>query len=320
VGRWARDSLTEATLPSALRRKRLCPSDNELAAVAASLERNLFARSGPGYLSTSEGKADLYDHLLRHLTDVRRRVAPWLNTLTPLEHARVVEIGCGTGASTLAIAEQGAHVVGFDVDAASLVVARDRFAAYGLTADLREGNAASLPTDVVHESDITIFFASLEHMTLDERLAALSNTWRALRAGAWLVIVHTPNRLWWFDDHTAFLPFYLWLPDDLAIHYASYSRRRPFNTDVVSPVNDAMLLRLSRIGRSASYHEFQLALGDLSGLEIRGLGKWLRRNPIHWAKWMKEQRAFQRMLARRGPAGIAQPFYEPYLELAIRKP
>jgi S-adenosylmethionine-dependent methyltransferase len=321
LGKRARDSLSEALIPPQLRRRHRHPSNEALAAVAASLERNYFEpRFGADYLRTAEGKADHNDHLQLRLSLDRRRVVPWLNTLSPLEKSRVVEIGCGTGASTVAIAEQGARVVGYDLDAGSLIAARDRCAAYNVAADLREGNAAKLPAEVIRDSDIAVFFASIEHMTLDERLAALSDTWRRLPSGSWMVVIETPNRLWWFDNHTSFLPFYLWLPDDLAVHYAKYSQRRPFNQEVASPPTDAMLLLLSRIGRSTSFHEFQLALGDLSGLEIRSLGKWLRQNPVEWAKWAIYERDFQRTLSRRGPPGIAPAFYEPWLDLAIRKP
>jgi S-adenosylmethionine-dependent methyltransferase len=319
MARRARDSLMEAMVPPALRRRYRSPSPDGLTALAASLEKNYFA-GDPGYLTSEEGVVDLDVQLHGQLSLVRRRVAPWLNSLTPLENSSVVEIGCGTGSATVAFAEQGARVTGFDVNADSLAVAAERCRAYGVTADLRQGNAADLPQDVVHAADITIFMASLEHMTLEERLAGLSNTWKALKSGAWLAVVQTPNRLWWFDDHTSFLPFFLWLPEDLAVHYAKFSGRKPFSEDVAPPVDEAMLLRLARTGRSASYHEFQLALGDLSGLEIRGLGRWLRRNPVHWAKWVTCDRAFHRVLSRRAPSGVAPAMCEPYLELAIRKP
>lgn len=320
LGRRARDELMAAMVPSQLRRRHRHPSEDGLAKVAASLERNYFTSADAEYFGTPEGKVDREEHIQWQLNTVRRRVVPWINTLKPLENCKVVEIGCGTGSSTVALAEQGARVVAFDVDAPSLSVARDRCSVYGMTVDLRRGNAADVTADVVRAADITIFTASIEHMTLEERLSALSNTWSALSSGAWLVVVQTPNRLWWFDDHTSYLPFYLWLPEELAIYYAKYSSRKPFNDEVAPPVSEDMLMKLSRTGRAASYHEFQLAMGDLSDLEIRSLGSWLRRNPVHWVKWAMYDRAFHRMLSRRAPAGIAPAFCEPYLELAIRKP
>ena len=50
-----------------------------------------------------------------------------------------------------------------------------------------------------------IFFACLEHMTYAERLTAMRATWNGLRAGALWCSIETPNRLWWFDEHTSFL-------------------------------------------------------------------------------------------------------------------
>ena len=117
---------------------------------------------------------DLHDHLNLRLTVDRLTVIPWLAAARPLQGQRILEIGCGTGSSTVALAEQGAKVLGIDIDDGALAVARDRCVAYGITAEFRSLNA-----DRISETfgpgafDAIIYFAALEHMTIAERLKSL---------------------------------------------------------------------------------------------------------------------------------------------------
>jgi 2-polyprenyl-3-methyl-5-hydroxy-6-metoxy-1,4-benzoquinol methylase len=168
---------------------------------------------------------DLRSHLEKRLEGDRLRVVPWLDSARRLGNSRILEIGCGTG-SSVAIAEQGATVAGIDIDEGALAVARDRCGVYGLKAEFQMMNAV----DVFRvfqdcKFDFIMFFASLEHMTIRERLAALERAWKTLDAGGLLVIVETPNRLWYFDGHTSLLPFFHWLPDELAFNYSHFSQR-----------------------------------------------------------------------------------------------
>ena len=78
---------------------------------------------------------DLYEHLTGRLTDDRYSVVPWIDDAYPLDGASVLEIGSGTGASTVALGEQGALITGVDVDAVALKVARARCQAYNIKVD-----------------------------------------------------------------------------------------------------------------------------------------------------------------------------------------
>ena len=80
-----------------------------------------------------------------------------------------------------------------------------------------------------------------------------------------MVVYDTPNRLHPYDMHSFRLPFYNWLPDDLALLYMSKSPR----TEFMPIINSAADPRhaLYRLGRGLSYHEFDLAIG-LSELEV----------------------------------------------------
>lgn len=298
------------------RQRRISPSGEER--LVAALAKHYF-RDPPGYLNTEAGRKDLHDHVVARTNEDRRTVVPWLDGLFQLDDAKIIEIGCGTCCSTVALAEQGAEVIGYDIDKESLAVGDERLSIYGLRAELINGNATEIPVERIAEVDAVIFFAAVEHMTLDEKLASFSLVWRSLRRGAYLIVMDTPNRLWWFDSHTSLLPFYMWLPDDLAVHYSRLSPRVSFNGRVRPPITAEALLRLTRTGRAASYHEFELALGSLSELQVSSLNRWKRGNPLQFAKWFAFDRSFERWLRRHGPR-IDNAFYEPYLHLAIRKP
>jgi len=177
---------------------------------------------------------------------------------------RVLEIGCGTGSSSVALAEQGAHVTAIDIDAAAMEVARDRCRIHGVSVDIRESSAKHLlefgPMDAV------IYFAALEHMNNEERLQSLAEAWSLLAAGGLLAIIETPNRLWFLDQHTSRLPFYNWLPHDLAFAYSRFSPRENFN-DTYRELNPESLNHFLRRGRGASYHEIDVAIAPTQSLD-----------------------------------------------------
>ena len=97
-------------------------------------------------------------------------------------------------------------------------------------AELHELNAAEAACHFGSgDFDLIIFFARLEHMTLPERMEALPAVWKLLADGAWLAVTETPNRLCGiFDSHTSQLPYFNWLPDDLAFAYSKFSARADF--------------------------------------------------------------------------------------------
>jgi 2-polyprenyl-3-methyl-5-hydroxy-6-metoxy-1,4-benzoquinol methylase len=122
------------------------------------------------FLATQEGERDLSEHLLGRLSNNRYNVIPWVVDSTgSLKGSKVLEIGCGTGAATVALVEQGALVTATDFNEASLHTARERLAAYGLSANVSCASAADALRDHKNEQfDLIAFFAVLEHMTLDQ--------------------------------------------------------------------------------------------------------------------------------------------------------
>ena len=264
---------------------------------------------------------DLYEHLTGRLTDDRYSVVPWIDDAYPLDGASVLEIGSGTGASTVALGEQGALITGVDVDAVALKVARARCQAYNIKVDFHCINGAEIRRAFCNKTfDIVVFFAVLEHMTLDERLEAIKSTWEATRPGGIWCVVETPNRLWFHDGHTSFDNFYHWLPDDLAKAWGTRSRRKFFASALSTP-GGISTIEFARWGRGVSFHEFDLALGDSRKLNvISNKHDFLRRSSpaLSLHSFASRARRFERFLEALEPE-INPGFFRQYLDLAIRK-
>ncbi len=192
----------------------------------------------------------------------------------------MVEIGTGTGASAIPFTKMGANVIGVDVHQPGLDVAHVRAETFGVADrfSTRCANGADLALVVDPQAfDIAIFSASLEHMTFSDRMAALKAAWLSVQPGGYLAIVDSPNRLWFFDDHTAMVNFFHWLPDELASAYAKRSPRAGFNDAVLTEAG------LARWGRGISFHDIEVAL-DLDVRDLTVEGEWAYRRDLH-PKW-----------------------------------
>src|SRR5271169_4432755 len=118
------------------------PDHNAVEIVRQSLVRNYFTNGE--YLASEAGQRDLAAHMELRLQSNRERVIPWLESFLSLEGAQILEVGCGTGASTLALVERGARVTAADILPASIQVAYDRCNAYGYNVEFLTANAADL--------------------------------------------------------------------------------------------------------------------------------------------------------------------------------
>ncbi len=90
---------------------------------------------------------------------------------------RVLEIGCGTGALTVAMAAKGAKVLGIDLDADMLAQAENRIAASGLDegVDLRHMDAALIADHFQSASfDLIVSSLAFSEMTRDAQAYVLS--------------------------------------------------------------------------------------------------------------------------------------------------
>lgn len=191
---------------------------------------------------------------------------PWVEHSLSLKGKNVIEIGCGTGTSTAALARRGAHITALDISPGSIRINQARLDALGLPPQryitlapnwLTEDRHFDWSTLALSNVDVVVAYALIEHLMPAERLTLLRNLWRRLPTGAHLVVFETPNRLAPMDWHSTHLPFWNVLPDDLAALYAHRSER----SDIPPKLKCGDVEAMYRFGRGASFHEFDLALG-----------------------------------------------------------
>jgi 2-polyprenyl-3-methyl-5-hydroxy-6-metoxy-1,4-benzoquinol methylase len=271
------------------------------------------------YWETAGGKQDLNGLTFDRLQSDRKTYIPWINSFLPLRGARILEIGAGTGSSTVALAEQGAQVTGIDILEEGIAVAKDKCRLFGVDADLIVGNFLEYTPEF--DFDAIMFFASLEHMLPEERLRALPRAWEMIRPGGYLVIVEAPNRLWYDDWHTSLLPFFNWLPQELALEYIQFSPRTEL-VNLLTPSSEDTLVELQRWGLGVSFHEFDVALGkhirNSVGLSLQPFLR--RRSPFRYIQWHITGHAkFARFLKRSAP-DVPDAWFEAALDLAIQRP
>lgn len=305
-------------LPYHLSKKQIHIDNDGLNAVKQSMRQNFYTgwRSESSY-TKERYEDDLRQHLYKRLDNDRMRIVPWLDNARHLEGSKILEIGCGTGSSSVALAEQGAMVTGVDIDEGVLSVAKDRCRVYRLKAEFRMLNATEIKGAFSDARfDFIVFFACLEHMAIEERLTALKDAWDMLENGGLLVIVETPNRLWYFDSHTSQLPFFHWLPNELAFKYSRFSPREGFR-ELYREYNTTSEGHFLRRGRGVSFHEFEIAIKPASALKVvsslcqfEGIRYWIRQSRL--------ERRYKSFLRKVCPM-IHEGFFDSSLDLIIEK-
>jgi 2-polyprenyl-3-methyl-5-hydroxy-6-metoxy-1,4-benzoquinol methylase len=304
-------------VPAALTHNQIPDTADRLDAMQKALEQHYFQGwRAKGSVSPRSYAWDLNNHVIDRMRHGRQRIVPWLNATAPVNGASVLEIGCGTGSFTVALAEQGANVTAVDLDEGSLEVARRRCELYRVSVDFRLANAINiLEKCEVGRYQLIIFLGCLEHMTHLERIACLRLAWRRLPRNGTMAIVETPNRLWYFDSHTSLLPFYHWLPDDLAFEYSRFSSREGFN-NLYRENTPKDFEHFLRRGRGAGFHEFEVAIGPARELAIHSLQEFQR--PWSALRQSRADRQYRRLLRQFHP-GLHSGWFEEYLNIVIRR-
>ena len=249
-------------------------------AIAEALRATYYQKLSPEAMASTEGEQDCRWHTVSRYWDAVTCMLPWIQGAVDLEGARVVEIGSGTGSSAAAWGQRAARVDAFEICSVSSEAARRRFDIMGLDTVQVHVVEPVRSFDQIEEVvaqgppvDLLVLFAVLEHMTIDERLTALIRGVKLLRPGGVLLIGETPNRLTWFDGHTAQLPFFHMLPDELALLLVEQTGRRALIESVAEARShsiESALLQRVRWGTGVSYHEFEAAFGaSVHGTVIR---------------------------------------------------
>jgi len=97
----------------------------------------------------------------------------------------VLDVGCGTGATSLAMAAAGAKVTGLDVSKPMLGLARKRAAEAGLDIAFIEADASAH----AFTPEYDLIFSRFGVMFFDDPIGAFANLHRALRTGGRLAFV-----------------------------------------------------------------------------------------------------------------------------------
>ncbi len=152
-----------------------------------------------------------------------------------------------------------------------------------------------------------------------KRQRSLRAAWQLLADGGILCIIEAPNRLWLFDDHTADLPFFHWLPDEIALEYLKQTPR--YQAAAFDTTSEGAKLELSRRGRGVSYHDIELALGPVSDLDfmVDRQTFQMRQNPLRWLYYRRSSNRRYADLLRRQRPDLPFGLFMPYLNIAIRK-
>ena len=119
--------------------------------------------------------SEIEEHVESRIFIDRTRVVPWLSKNINLDNLHILEIGCGTGSSSITLAEQGANVLGIDIHKESLDIAKLRSRLYGLDIEFLELSSIDIHK-LGRKFDAIILYATLEHLTIEERLLTLQKS------------------------------------------------------------------------------------------------------------------------------------------------
>lgn len=136
-----------------------------------------------------------YDRIAEHFAATREYAWPEVETFLEGRGGRVaLDVGCGNGRHTEALAAHAETVVGLDISRGLLEEARARADERGFDATLLQGDAAELPLDD-DTVDLAVYVATLHHLrprarrvaSLDELARVLAPEGRAV-VSAWSTV------------------------------------------------------------------------------------------------------------------------------------
>ncbi len=241
--------------------------ENYYKVLEKSLIENHFTKSrgyNSEYIDTNHGQKAIKDLIYERFFFSRNKVIPWISSIGNLSNFNVIDVGCGSGPGTSAFAEQVKSMIALDIDKSIVEVCRDRCEILGLdnieyfSCGLLEYASIKNKDDSI---DAIIFYATLEHMSLIDRIHSLEMAWKILKKGGLIIILDTPNCLFFHDGHTSGLPFHHWISDELAYRYVQINNNSVFNgKSFISEPNEKKIKEFIGWGRSMSYHDLEVSL------------------------------------------------------------
>ena len=215
-------------------------------------------------MSGYDAFAPVYDALAAVMTED----VPFYVELASAARGPVVELAVGTGRVAIPIVERtGRRVIGIDVSAAMLEVARQRAAEAGVELDLRQGDMADLALDEPTDLVICPFRAMLHLPDHDTRVRVMQRVRAALVPGgrfAWNAFV--------FDQAIADEIPGLWRDDGGVRSRSTYDlAARRIDLELAN----GAVVYLWWVERD----EWERAIAE-AGLEIEALYGWFDRRPF----------------------------------------
>jgi 2-polyprenyl-6-hydroxyphenyl methylase/3-demethylubiquinone-9 3-methyltransferase len=98
------------------------------------------------------------------LHDINPLRANWIDNLAPVAEQKVLDVGCGGGILTEALAQRGAQVTGIDMGDAPLGVAKLHQLESGLSIDYQKSTAEDFANDHENAFDVVTCLEMLEHV------------------------------------------------------------------------------------------------------------------------------------------------------------
>ncbi len=140
-----------------------------------------------------------------------KRVADLLKNLACPKGASVLDLGCGTGGFAVAFAQEGARVVGFDLDQSGVELAAMRGREFGVSLDLLISDGVMSPLRGFL-FDVVICNEVFEHVASKDELAREIARLLKDTGIAYIAVPNggSPWNILW-DDHTG-IPFINFLP------------------------------------------------------------------------------------------------------------
>lgn len=167
------------------------------------------------------------------------------------QHARILDFGCGSGASSCALARMfpDCEIVGIELEEELLNIARSRVEFYGhKNIELQLSLTPDKISEAIGQFDHIIMTGVFEHLLPDERKHLMPQLWSRLKPGGVLFLHETPNTAFPIETHTTGgLPFINYLPDSMALAYA-----RRFSRRNLSSCSWEQLLRMGIRGGTSS--------------------------------------------------------------------
>lgn len=173
-----------------------------------------------------------------HLGGPNSRLSNFVKYLYPeiryhcgeLSPKRVLDFGCGTGATTVALAMHCSQVVAFDIDQRSITACEKRLIEHNLIDKIHLLCAVDFENMIgkVGTFDFILLNGVIEHIPLSKiglRKKVLQMLFDILNLKGVLYINKTPNRLWPIDRHTTQLWWIPWTRPGSTWAYSKAVRR-----------------------------------------------------------------------------------------------